>query len=459
MDESLDNTTKVNKLLGIKNKLFGSLKQKTFSIFCINILIVIILTFLGFVQFETIDDYMIYELLSGKWGQATEFTVYINIFLSKLLFTLFNIVPSINWYVLMLLATHILSFTMLGHLTCKKYKDSMKIYLVILITMYIPFLIFLQYTSQAAVLILVGCIYANSVISNKEKKSKLVIAFLMIVFGSLIRFGALMYVLPYLALEFVTRLVKKEYTKSSVTLTLVFYVLTLMSCLLLKYVHNGIYNSNDIYKEYLEYSDARTPIHDYLGDSYTGNRQVYEAVGWSENDYISMMIFNNADDIVFNIDNLKYIVENVKITPPKLTDIVDGIFNMYFIPYLLILLLLVYMALKEGKKECITFAVLAIIIEIAFISMGKINIRTCMLNYVVAIIVIACRLEKICFTELIGIESFITTVAILMILGINVVTVISNKGKILEGSYYKLAEFVSNNQQNAYVYSRIWIKR
>lgn len=442
-----------------KNVLLSGTKEKTVSIFLINITIVIVLLFLGAIQFETIDDYMIYELLSGKWGQATSYTVYINIFLSKVLVSLFKLVPSVNWYVLMLLSTHIISFTTLGYLINKRFKNGMYIYALVLITIYIPLLVFLQYTSQSAILILVGCLFSSNIITNNDKKYKLIFPGVLILLGSLIRFDSLMCVLPYVGLMFILRLINNKLHKKEIILKVCFYLVTLLSCFILKQVHINIYNTNSIYKEYLEYNNIRTFIHDYLGNNYNQNIEVYNKVGWSINDYNSMMLFNNADDLVFSIDKMKYIINNVKIVFPSLKVFLNNILlNAYLIPYLLILLITTYISVKEGREANILIAILAIVLEFVFVLMSKVNVRTCMLNYIIAIIFMIGDLEKVKEMSEVNLKAFFEIIAVIIIIIVNISTIKENKSNNLAKSYNEFIGYVNNNKQNAYVYSRIWIK-
>lgn len=436
------------------------LSKKILTIVIINIITMIVLLWLGAVQFETIDDYMIYELLSGKWGQATSYTIYVNIILSSMLVLLFKILPSINWYVLMLLITHIISFTVLGNIISKKYDNGLTIYLLVLIVAYIPFLIFLQYTSQAAILILTGFIYASNIITNRGKKLKLILPFAMILFGTMIRFGAIMYIIPYVLLMFVIKIIMKKYPKSEIILRICFCLITLLVCCLFKFVHNSIYNTSPIYKEYLEYSNVRVLIHDYLGNNYDANEEVYNSVGWSSNDYMSMALFNNADDMVFNIENMQYIIQNVTFEFPNFLRIFWFITRLYFLPYLFILIGLVYISVKQGNKESILILAVALVIEFAFLMMWKANIRTCTLNYIVAIIFIVNNLEKLKFKNKLANEMFayITIFILTIIVTMDVGTVISNKDNSIAASHSKFIEYVNENKDNAYVYSRVWFK-
>ena len=69
-----------------------------------------------------------------------------------------------------------------------------------------------------------------------------------------------------------------------------------------------IYNTNDLYKEYTQYNEIRTMLHDLSFILYDTNKEIFEEIGWSRNDYALFYRFNFGDENVYSKENLQKII-------------------------------------------------------------------------------------------------------------------------------------------------------
>ena len=59
------------------------------------------------------------------------------------------------------------------------------------------------------------------------------------------------------------------------------------------YVSNMVIYSVEPYKQYMKYNDLRAQLHDLSYTSYNNNKEIFDKIGWSQNDHYLFYTFNN----------------------------------------------------------------------------------------------------------------------------------------------------------------------
>lgn len=73
-----------------------------------------------------------------------------------------------------------------------------------------------------------------------------------------------------------------------------------------------IYQTDNLYEEYMEYNDMRATLHDVSYTPYEENKEIFDEIGWSKNDHYLFYSFNFGDENVYSKENLQKIIEYKK---------------------------------------------------------------------------------------------------------------------------------------------------
>ena len=104
----------------------------------------------------------------------------------------------------------------------------------------------------------------------------------------------------------------KNIEKEQIQKMLKYYAIYLIIAIVV-YISNAIlYNTNETYKQYMEYNDIRNNLHDLNYVSYEENKEIFDEVGWSKNDHYMFYTFGFGDENIYSKENLEKIL-NYKI--------------------------------------------------------------------------------------------------------------------------------------------------
>ena len=300
------NTEKTNK------------NQKIIIIF-INLIIFGIVNIIFSIKYEQVDDFIIYNLYSGLDGTYNIYGIYIHPIICIILSTLYRIISSINWHSIYLLGMQFICFTLIGYTILKKNSSEIAIvlYTIFASIFYTALLMLIQYTSVAALLILTSFILLIDILETKKptKASKKVLIFALYTLGIMTRMQSLLIVIPFMAiylLMYIINYKSKNIEKEQIQKMLKYYAIYVIIAIVV-YISNAIlYNTNETYKQYMEYNDIRTNLHDLNYVSYEENKEIFDEVGWSKNDHYMFYTFGFGDENIYSKENLEKIL-NYKI--------------------------------------------------------------------------------------------------------------------------------------------------
>lgn len=125
---------------------------------------------------------------------------------------------------------------------------------------------------------------------------------------------SLMIILPFFIVYLVYIILKNKRTlKISDIKELVKQYIILFILTILIYSSNIIfYNTNSLYKNYIEYNELRTKLQDLSYTDYEENKEIFNEIGWSKNDHYLFYTFNYGDENIYSKENLEKIVEYKK---------------------------------------------------------------------------------------------------------------------------------------------------
>ena len=294
-------------------------KNKKIIIIFINLIIFGIVNIIFSIKYEQVDDFIIYNLYSGLDGTYNIHGIYIHPIICIILSTLYRIISSINWHSIYLLSMQFICFTLIGYTILKKHNSEIAIvlYTIFASIFYTALLMLIQYTSVAALLILTSFILLIDILEKKEqtKTSKKVLIFALYTLGIMTRMQSLLIVIPFMAIYLLMYIIdykSKNIEKEQIQKMLKYYAIYLIIAIVV-YISNAIlYNTNETYKQYMEYNDIRNNLHDLNYVSYEENKEIFDEVGWSKNDHYMFYTFGFGDENIYSKENLEKIL-NYKI--------------------------------------------------------------------------------------------------------------------------------------------------
>lgn len=439
----------------------------------INIIIFGVTNFIFDIKYEQVDDFIIYNLYSGLDGTYNIHGIYIHPVICFILSLFFRAIPMINWHTMFLLSMQFICFTIIGTLIIRKNnsKFSYILYVLFASVCYTSLLQLIQYTSVAALLILTAFFVMMDYIDRSKQGKKYIICYILLfTIGIMTRIQSLLIIAPFFALYFIYNLillVRKKVDKEKliriVKHYLVFGIITIVV-----YVSNYvIYNSNDTYKSFMEYTDARVLLQDISYTPYEKNKEIFDEIGWSKNDYYLFYTFNFGDENVFSKENIEKIADYKKIN----NDIYDFDFNLKEIgnslidqmrntnPYISILFLGTFLVAiytnKEKRGYIIAIFLVTLAVNCIFIVLNRSMLRVVIPEYILGI---AMFLYLTKFKEKVeDNKSYIIKIISIFII---VVTIIFSGGvyefnyELEDYSNYKdVIEYTNSHKENVYLYT------
>lgn len=447
----------------------------------INLLIVIFINLLIFgatnimfdVKYEQVDDFIIYNLYSGLDGTYNLHGIYIHPLICLIISVLYRIIPIINWHSIFLLSIQFICFTLIGYTILKKHNNELAIilYIVFASVFYSTLLMLIQYTSVAALLILTSFILFIDRVEKEEKVNikKSILIFILYMVGIMTRMQSLLIVIPFMGLYFLINIIKYKYKtiqKDKIVIIVKYYTVYLLITLVVWISTNIIYNSNEVYKNYMEYNDIRSTLHDIIYVDYNENKEIFDEIGWSRNDYYMFYTFNFGDENIYSKDNLQKILEykiqkdGVYKISTNLYEIIKNLFEemRYSIPYISILFITIFIISlfnKNRKKENILIFITTILIHLLFIIINRSMLRVVIPEYILGTALIMYNL-KLKYKDRINDDMKNCLIVICII--VSICMLCGNKYNYqykLDDykNYQELINYTNNNKQNVYLYT------
>ncbi len=294
-------------------------KTKLIIIIFINIIIFGTVNIIFDIKYEQVDDFIIYNLYSGLDGTYNIHGIYIHSVICTILSLFYRVISIINWHSIFLLSMQFLCFTLIGYIIIRKHNNGIAIvlYTIFASIFYTVLLMLVQYTSVAALLISTSFILLIDLIERKENGSKSYKILIICLFtvGIMLRFQSLLIVLPFMGIYFIiylTEYFKKNIDKIQITRITKYYAILAIITLVTYITNLVIYNMDPVYKEYVEFNNARTILHDITYVDYEENKKIFDEIGWSQNDYYMFYTYGFGDENIYSKENIKKIVEYIQ---------------------------------------------------------------------------------------------------------------------------------------------------
>ena len=224
----------------------------------------------------------------------------------------------VNWHTMFLLVMQFICFTIIGTLIVRKSNNKLSylLYVIFASVCYTSLLQLIQYTSVAALLILTSFfIFINYIEENKKSKKYILLYIILFTIGIMIRMQSLLIIVPFFAIYFVYKLIlflRKKLNKENI-IKIIKHYLVFLGITVIVYLSNYIiYNTDNVYKNYMEYNDIRATLQDISYAGYEENKEVFDEIGWSKNDHYLFYTFNFGDENVYSKENLEKIYDYKK---------------------------------------------------------------------------------------------------------------------------------------------------
>ncbi len=226
-----------------------------------------------------------------------------------------------------------------------------------------------------------------------------------------------------------------------------------------------IYNSDEIYKNYIEYNNLRAELQDLSYTNYEENKEIFDEIGWSKNDYYLFYTFNYGDENVYSKENLQKIVDYKKSKGEQynLNTNIENVWenlveqlrnsNKYISIMLFVACILAIYTNDKYKIFSGIILITTIGINVLFIVLNRAMLRVVIPEYILGI---ALLLYYIKYNNNEKINK-----KIYMILAISILIVTAYSGETYEfnynlnsfNSYAKVIKYTNEHKENTYLYT------
>lgn len=268
------------------------------------------------IKYEQVDDFIIYNLYSGLDGTYNLHGIYIHPLICLIISIFYRMIPMINWHSIFLLVMQFICFTLIGYKILKKHNNGIAVilYTIFASVFYTTLLMLIQYTSVAALLILTSFILLIDGLERKKSMEikETILIFVLYILGIMTRMQSLLIIIPYMLIYlgiFVIEYKLKNIEKSQVTRMVKYYFIYTIITIVVYLSNSIIYGIDDTYKQYMEYNDIRTTLHDLIYVDYEENKEIFDEIGWSKNDHYMFYTFNFGDENIYSKENLEKILD------------------------------------------------------------------------------------------------------------------------------------------------------
>ena len=430
----------------------------------INLIIFSIANIFFNIKYEQVDDFIIYNLYSGLDGTYNFHGIYIHPILCILIGLFFRIAPQINWHTIFLLLMQFICFTIIGYIILQKHKTplSILIYTIFASIFYTALLLLIQYTSVAALLILTAFFITIYNIENKSKKWTILAGFLYAI-GIMTRMQSLLIIVPFMGIYLLYYLIK--YKLQSQTISLIKQYAIYIIITIIVYVSNMVIYSVEPYKQYMEYNDLRAQLHDLSYTSYNNNKEIFDKIGWSQNDHYLFYTFNTGDENVYNKQNLQEIIDykkqqgnyyNLNLELDKVaTNFKDNLVNTNtFIAIMFFSIIIISILNSKNRNLNILIALTTMAVHILFIVLNRSMLRVVIPEYILgtALIIYNLNLEE---TKKYSLKIIAVATILISIIGVNISGTKYNYGYNLNyySNYKQLIDYTNSHKENVYLYT------
>lgn len=231
------------------------------------------------------------------------------------------------------------------------------------------------------------------------------------------------------------------------------------------YVSNMVIYSVEPYKQYMEYNDLRAQLHDLSYTSYNNNKEIFDKIGWSQNDHYLFYTFNTGDENVYNKQNLQEIIDykkqqgnyyNLNLELDKIaTNFKDNLVNTNtFIAIMFFSIIIISILNSKNRNLNILIALTTMAVHILFIVLNRSMLRVVIPEYILgtALIIYNLNLEE---TKKYSLKIIAVVTILISIIGVNISGTKYNYGYNLNyySNYKQLIDYTNSHKENVYLYT------
>ncbi|MDR1564491.1 MAG: hypothetical protein LBS74_06005 [Oscillospiraceae bacterium] len=277
------------------------------SVVYVILLFLISFFFIG-IQYGGNEDFYFSRIASGGNGSYDGVFCYVAPIYSAALAKLGLITHGMSVHSFFLVLFILISFCFISYVLVKRTQRLLSALIltpVILLTFALP-----DYTTIAYLCSIAGAVVAYYACDNfdmpKHSFYILFISGLFLVFiGVLLRAQSLYTSIPCILVLFL--LFYKKQKKQTIKYFGLFILLAVLLTVFLPMIKWGAFNSQE-YKDYIRYNNARTALLDSKELNYSKYRDVFEEIGWTENDHEQFYYWAFQDSEKYSVEKLERLV-------------------------------------------------------------------------------------------------------------------------------------------------------
>lgn len=279
-----------------------------------NVFIFFVFLFLFSPRLETNDDYYLGNIVSGAYGLSSTYMAYVNIVLGSLLSIFYSLVNTLNWWVIGQYFLILVSMILLTYLFSEYLNKWLgrAVGMIISICFGYELYVSLQYSKTAGFITMVAFLILFCYARLKLKIYWGIAGVALALLASYIRIESFCFILPFVAFIWLVDVIKKvkNIRKEQI---LKYYILPfslLFILVITSYLFNQYkYDSNEEWKYWNTYNEARTGLLDYGFPDYKSNELTYKELGISKEDLVNYNILWNFDDPdKFSLDTIEKLI-------------------------------------------------------------------------------------------------------------------------------------------------------
>lgn len=273
---------------------------------------------IGLVFFEITpkaDDYdMCNVIYGGISGGYSYFTLYTSVIYGYLLKTLLTIAPYISWYYITQILAIFISLSVCVWVLFERMTKQLAYFFsaFLLVVGTYEFYIRITFSKTAGLLIATGLLLILYFLyQEKLKWERYIFGMCLVLFGILLRGGMLNLVAGIFFGAFINFLIefryieKKEFVRRILVFVILMIVFEASNKVLLKY-DQYVYSQNPSWESYLNEKSQAALLFDYSWPEYNSNRELYDSLNISANDYVMWKNYVNInDDDVLDMDRIR----------------------------------------------------------------------------------------------------------------------------------------------------------
>lgn len=273
--------------------------------------IAIILTFIfSYPSGETTDDFLIYSIFSGIYGENSPYTLVLSVPLGIVLTFMQTHFQILNWLTVLEIFSIWVSFSIFQiTIFNKKEKKGIVISSIVLFILEMSFTTRLHYTRTACLLAAAGMVLIFMKFSEKRNRLSVFLGLILVMLGICVRKASVYLVLPFCAIYILKPYIMKnplkgihwKNIKQSLRVVVLLGIIV-GTQFLIGEVNTYMNARNSDVVDYIDYNSKRSRIVDYIPTSYDKYQSEYMKNGISFNDFYmvkSNMVYDDEFGLSF----------------------------------------------------------------------------------------------------------------------------------------------------------------